>query len=369
MTFAVTRGGKTRTIVLEGNRPAPYAALQQFFYDLIRQEDLYYRLTYLPDEQHQAVRELHDAIESSLARPGRRSPGLDLNFERYHDLFALSLDQWYTREADELRTAVDLMVLLRRDAHAPAIARLRNDRDGNLRTTVALALPVLAGDNAIELLAEMTESTEPARIGLIALGEPAVPTIVSIIDADNSREGSRSMGMIRAYLDHRNELTGPIDPRVVEAVLRNMQREEVRDRGLTYHRDLLKLAGATEPKPLTALETAQAFLKHLQSGDRAELEKVRDNVGSVDKWLVLRESWEKSAEPAIEKLLVDKTIALVVTKPLKDNAGHEIRLLFYMNLARGTDWRVGPALAPPADKQNYQRQFLESYPDARESVP
>ena len=38
-----------------------------------------------------------------------------------------------------------------------------------------------------------------------------------------------------------------------------------------------------------------------------------------------------------------------------------------MNLARGTDWRVGPALASPVEKELYECQFLESHPMAQQT--
>ncbi len=369
ITLAITRDGKTQTIKMHGQRPAPYTALQKFFYDLAAQENLYYRLTRVPGEQIEAIRELHDAIESALGRPGRQPPRHDFTFERYHDLFSGALDQWYARQPDELSTAVDLMVLLKRDTHAAAVARLRYDRDSNLRSTVARALPVLHGEKAISLLADMIESTAEARLSLIGLGEPAVPTIASIIEPDVARENPRSVALIRAYIDHWKELPQPVDPRVLKAVIANMQLEKVRARGMSYHRELLKLAGAPEPKPATALETAKLFLKHLKAGDEAELEKLRDNVGSIEKWLVLRESFDPSAEVTLETLFIDKTSGFFVTRPFQNKAGHEIHVVVFMNLARGTDWRVGPALEEPAQRTLYKDRFLESHPGAQETRP
>ncbi len=312
---------------------------------------------------------MHHEIECALGRSGRPPHQHDFNFERYHDLFAGALDQWYVKNSDELATAVDLMLLLKRDVHGATIARLRFDRDSNLRTTVAQALPALMGREAIPFLADMIESTAEARIGLIGLGEPAVPTIVSIIEPNATRENQRSVAMIRAYIDHWSKLPKPIDARILKAVIANMQLENVRDQGLSYHRELLKLAGESEPKDPTALEIAQTFLKHLQSGDDAELPKLKSNVGSVQEWLKLRESFAPTAKLALDKLLVDKTEALVLSRPFQDNAGNEIRVIVFMNLARRTDWRVGPALAQPAQRTLYKDRFLQDHPDAIETSP
>ncbi len=369
MALSVTRDAKARTLRLEGRRKAPYEALQTFFNDLILQEDLYQRLTHWPEDRQEALRTLHRAIESSLGLSGRGEVEHEFVFERYHDLFAGVLDESYTHDVDELTTAVDLMLLLKRDEHAEAIARLRHDRDRNLRTTVARALPKMFGERAVPLLAEMIESTEEARAELVQFGESAIPTIASIIETDATKSGSRSLGLIRAYLDHWKELSQPLDPAVVRAVLGNMRHEAVRNRGLNYHRELLKLAGESEPEPATAMETAENFLRHLKSADKIELERVRDNVGSMEKWLELKDSLAANSELKLDKLYVDKTSALAVSRPLQDKTGKEIRVVVFMNLARGTDWRVGPALASPVEKELYERQFLESHPKAQQNSP
>lgn len=369
MTVALTRDGKMRTSKWEGNRSAPYTPLQKFFYDLALQEDIYHRLTALPDEQRHALLQLHDSIESALGRPGHGAPQHEINFERYHSLLAAALDDWYVRQTDELRAAVDLMLLLKRTDHAAAIARLRHDRDSNLRTTVARAVPALMGQKAIPLLEEMIESTQEARLELITLGEPAVETIAAIIEGDETPAGLRSVGLIRAYIDHWKDFREPIDPRVIAAVKQNMQLEKVRDRGFAYHRELLKLAGEPEPKDPTALETAQSWLKNLQAGDEVALQRVVSNVAKTDDWLKLRESFAPTAELALEKLYIDKTSGLMMTKPFKDKTGEEIRLFVFMNLLRGTDWRIGPALSQPAQKTLYRDRFLQSNPKAKEIVP
>lgn len=369
MKLAVTRDGTLRTITLEGQRPVPYTALQKFFEDLLLQESIYHRLTILPDEQRQALGELHDAIESALGRPGRQTPQHEFTFERYHDLFAMALNDWHVKQTDELRTAIDLMVLLKRRDHAAEISRLRNDRDLNLRTTVAVALPALLGQESIPLLEEMIDSTEEARFRLVELGEPAVPAIAAFIERDETRSGSKSVGLIRAYIDHWKEVPQPIDPRVIAAVKANMQLESVRSRGFGYHRELLQLAGEPEPKPPTALETAQSWVTHLQSGNAAELGKIVSNVAKPADWLKLRESFSPKAQLALDKIYVDKTSGLLVTKPFQDKVGQEIRLFVFMNLLRGTDWRVGPALAQPAQRELYRERFLKDHPGASEIVP
>src|SRR5439155_26873395 len=118
----------------------------------------------------------------------------------------------------------------------------------------------------------------------------------AIIERDETAAGLRSVGLIRTYIDHWKELPQPIDPRVIAAVKHNMQLEKVRDRGFAYHRELLKLAGEPDPKGPTALETAQSWLKRLQAGDEAALQRVVSNVAKTEDWLKLHESFSPTAE-------------------------------------------------------------------------
>lgn len=368
MTIALTRQGKLTTVVLEGQRPAPYDALQRFFDDLDWQEDLFYRLTRLPEEAASANYELQVSVESALGRPGRAGLHHVIQFDRFYEFFKGKLDRWYVGNTQELQVAVDLTVLLEKVEQADAVSRLRFDRDLNLRSNVARALPILYGDKAIPFLVDMIESTAEARIALIRLGDVAVPTIASIIEPDEGREFSRAVALIRAYIDNWKTLPGPIDVRVIGALQANMQLENVRDR-MSYHKELLKLAGVPEPKPLTSLETIESFLKHLRSGNRKELNKLKSNVGSIEKWIALGESFEPSVELALETLLIDKFSGFAMTKPFKNKAGNDVHLVVFLNALRGTDWRVSAALEEAAQKTSQKDQFLKSNPGAKEARP
>lgn len=243
MSIAVTQEAKTRTVILNGARPAPFAALQTFICDLAFQEHLYYRLTYVEEERRSALRDLHGQIESALALPGRMPLNRDINFERYCDLFAGTLEEWHRSETDELIAAVDLMLLLKRDALAPAVGRLRYDRDLHLRTAVARALPALMQREAIPLLAEMIVSTEQAGRSLMQLGEEAVPTIVAIIKPGVTARDLRSVKLVRAYLDHWEEVPLPIDQRIVDATRQVVDNRTDGSWG-DYYREFLSKAEA-----------------------------------------------------------------------------------------------------------------------------
>jgi hypothetical protein len=368
MVVALTRDGKIKTVIFQGGRPAPYADLQKFFYDLVWQEHMYYRLTRLPDDRKMALYEFHNAIESALGRSGRGKPEHYVDFDRYHELFAQTLERWYSGQTDELRAAIDLMVLLERKEHAEEIARLRNDRESNVRTTVARSLPALSGEKAIPWLVEMVKSTEEARIALIRLGQPAVPAIVEIIEKDESRESAPSVMLIRAYLDHWKELPQPIDAGVIDAVKANMELE-IRRNDLQYQREFLKLAGEAERKPATLRETAELFFKHLKAGDEKTLSKIKDNVGSIEEWFKLRESFAPETELKIETLLIDKFHAFLQTRPFKDKSGNEIHIVVFINQVRGIDWRVGPALSESANRMSFKDQFLKNHAKAKPAEP
>ncbi|MBS0205710.1 MAG: hypothetical protein JSS49_22645 [Planctomycetes bacterium] len=367
MTIAVTRDGKTKTVTLNGRRPSPYLELQQFLEDLDGQEDLYSRLRW-PNERQAALRELQEAISLELGRRGTGARKPAVAFDRYYEMFAPTLTRWYAGQPDELRVAIDLMVVLKKTDQATHVGRLRFDRDSRIRTAVAEALPVLLGEEAIPLLEEMIQSTSEARWELIKLGDPAVPIIASLIESDVSREGAMSIPLIRAYIDHWKDIPQPIDPRIVQAVLENLQNDAVRDR-MSYHQQLLKLAGEEEPKPLTAFETAQLFLKQLSARDSKGLERLRSNTGSLEKWLQLRDSLDPSTELYVDSIWVDGTTGFVLTKPVLDKSGNSTHFIVFLNLNRKTDWRVGPAVAEPSERTLYKDRFLEAHPKAHEVRP
>ena len=234
----------------------------------------------------------------------------------------------------------------------------------------ARALAGLMGEEAVALLVEMLESTqEGTRCVDWTWGTCRAGHRVDYRAGRDSGEGSESVGMIRAYIDNWNKLPKPIDPRVITAVKLNLQHEKVRERGYAYHRELLTLAGEAEPKGLTAVETIQSWLKHLPAAEEAELQKLGGNKETAEAWLKLRESFAPAAELSLEKLYLDKSSGLLMTKPFKDKAGEEIRLFVFLGLRRGIDWRVGAALVHPAARMLYRDRFLESHPDAKEVVP
>lgn len=367
LTIAVTREGKTKTVTLNGRRPSPYLELQQFLDDLDWQESLYSKLRW-PNERAESLRELHEAIETELGRRGKGAHKRFVAFDRYYEMFAPTLARWYSGQPDELRLAIDLMVVLKKQDQATHVGRMRFDRDSRIRSTVAAALPVLMGDESIPLLVEMVPSTSDARWELIKLGEPAVPIIASLIELDLSREGSPSIDLIRAYIDHWKELPRSVDRRIVQAVLENLQNEAVRNR-MSYHQEFLKLADVEEPKPLTAAETAQQFLKRLTARDAKGLERLRSNTGSMEAWLKVRESLDPAAELEVDTLWVDGTLGFMKTKPVMDKSGKSIHVIVFLNLLRKADWRVGPAVTEPAERTLYKDRFLEAHPNAQEVRP
>ena len=187
----------------------------------------------------------------------------------------------------------------------------------------------------------MIPSTADARWELIRLGEPAVPAICDVIASDESRENPPSVLMIRAYIDRWKQLSQPVDPRVIQAVLANMQQEKVRDR-MNYHREFLKLSGVEEPKPPTAAETVRLFLKHFAAGDREQLERLWTNLGNDRDWPGLRAKLDLPDHLAIDAAWVDDSGGLAISGPLKTRAGDEVHLVLFLTLLRGHDWHSWP---------------------------
>ena len=205
----------------------------------------------------------------------------------------------------------------------------------------------------------MIPSTANARWELIRLGEPAVPAICKVIEPDESEGNSPAVLMIRAYIDHWKKVPQPIDPRIIGAVLANMQHDKVRGR-MNYHRELLKLAGVDEPKPPTAEETIRLFLGHFMAGDREQLERLWVNFGNDRDWLGLRAKLELPDRLAIDAAWTDDFGGMAITGPLKSKAGEEVHLVLFLSLQRGQDWRVCALQAEPAHLNRQRDQFLKN---------
>lgn len=128
------------------------------------------------------------------------------------------------------------------------LADLASDRERNVRTAVAAALGQLGGEESVPVLRKMVRSTGiEAAWELIRQGEIAVSTIVEMIrEGHDPNEDLSHEWLIRAYIEHWDEVPKPIDPEILEAVRASMMQPKVKAHRTEYHVQLLELASREE---------------------------------------------------------------------------------------------------------------------------
>ena len=244
------RKGKNRSIECLGQRPEPYKSLLWFFEGLARQENRVYCLRWYLDHS-KVCDELVSEIEALQGASGRMPLYNDIDYTRYLFFFDRALQQSYNATSQDVVTAVHLVHFLGMKSKARLVAKLANDRDDKVRVAVARALVDLDGPNAAPVLAGMVDSTEEARRCLVCMGSPAVPAIAAIISQGDTGDNRDAEHLVRAYIDHWPELPGPIDPRIIDAVRKGMQK--VKEGGRTeYYKHFLKLV-ESDPVPVSQL--------------------------------------------------------------------------------------------------------------------
>jgi len=248
-TITIVRDGKEHTITCHGERPEPYKSLIWFFRGIAHQENLLYRLNWLRlPEPLDACRQIRSNMEALGGKSGLMYPLFDLDYTRYVETFTRILHDPYSQHKEEIITAIKLLVYLGFESARDDIVRLARDLDYHLRNAVAKALGDLDDKESIPLLAELINSTHAAGWSLIRLGQAAVPTIVQIIEQGTLPNDVRSEELVRAYIEHWEELPGPIDARVVAAVRKAIIANTGRHR-TEYHKGFLELA---ENQPISS---------------------------------------------------------------------------------------------------------------------
>ena len=247
-TITMVRDGKEHTIICHGERPEPYKSLIWFFRGIAHQENLLYRLNWLQlPACLDACRQIRSNIEALEGKSGRGYPLFDLNYTRYVPTFKMVLRKPYAHHNEQIITAIKLLIFLGIESARDDIVRLALDLDDYVRNAVAKALGDLDDKESIPLLAGLIDSTDEAGWSLIRLGQEAVPTIVQIIERGTLPNDLRSERLVRTYIEHWEELPGPIDPRVVAAVRKAIIANTGRHR-TEYYKGFLELA-ENQPVP------------------------------------------------------------------------------------------------------------------------
>ena len=86
ITITVERKGESRTITCHGRREEPYRSLMWFFEGLAYQENLLYKLGWLPvRERRDACREIRSWVEALAGQSGTMHPRFDLDSSTSRD--------------------------------------------------------------------------------------------------------------------------------------------------------------------------------------------------------------------------------------------------------------------------------------------
>jgi len=242
--IALVRDGKTHTITCLGDRPEPYRSLLRFFYGITEQEHRLHQLTGGDDrERDDACRTIRFEIEALMGQSGRALPHYDIDQRRYLVPLASMVRKPKGIPDEQMIAAIKLVTYVGAESEFDAIASLKGDR---LRDTVAESLAEFGGERAVAVLARLARSNMEALWGLIRLGEIAVPTLVKLIEPGTTPGDVTSEQAVRAYIEHWNELPGPVDERIVTAARQALGRAFG---GRTeYFKAFLKLA-ESDPVP------------------------------------------------------------------------------------------------------------------------
>jgi RNA polymerase sigma factor (sigma-70 family) len=246
--LAIKRDGKTTDLTIKGESKA-YEKLLLFFRSIAEQEYLIYRLEWVPAAMTEGRRDLDNLVAAELGEPVAK-PFLTIDLNRYIPWARRQVRNPFEKPADDVRTAVRLVGLLRLESEREYLADLASDRDRDVRGAVAAAVGRLGGERAVPVLRKMVRGTGPAAAWeLIKLGPVAVPAIAAAIrEQSNPEEDMTYEWLIRAYIEHWKEVPRPLDPRVLDAVRASMAVPKVKAYRTVYHAELLKLAAGVDRK-------------------------------------------------------------------------------------------------------------------------
>jgi|GEM_PF-5567551 hypothetical protein len=172
-----------------------------------------------------------------------------LDWNRLKPRFRVALHSKEKVHQYELGVALRLFGHLQ-DADAwEAIVRHSENKDVYIRKAAVDAIVKFGGQKAADALANHSDYFHIAAWGLIRLGDVAVPSVVKVIEAGSVNGDYRYEQMFRSYLTHWDELSSPIDPRVVEAVRKSLEDPTSRVRRKEYHREFLERVAKSKNAP------------------------------------------------------------------------------------------------------------------------
>ena len=249
VTITLTRSGKARTVVCQGQRPAPYEGLLHAIYSVAIQERRIYLRNYVGGEAGDAAWAETGREIAALRGDPAGEPVFAVDYGRYLPMARAELHPFHSGTDEDLIPAVRLIGHFRAADELKFLHRLAYDRSSNVRREVAWALARIHDRQSLPILANMMSAPanlEAAGAQLVHWGDEATPFILELIAKSTDPglehwEHTVGEDMIRAYLGHWEKLDR-IDPRVEAAVRSALEKADPQNAVIrtTYHKEFLE---------------------------------------------------------------------------------------------------------------------------------
>lgn len=247
--MTLNKAGKKKTIKChQGEGDKSYVPLFRFIQRIARQEWLYYSAVHSPEGFGDFLQDMKQEVGMLTGKSYFvYAPMLD--YARILPTFRRTLAEPWGRSDDEVVIAIDLFGYLKDDSEFDHIAALSNDRDSHVRRAVANAMCRFGGKRSVELLRGMLKSSGgDAAWALIRLGDIAVGVLAEEIRKGVDVHDNTSVSIIRAYIDHWDQVQKPLDKRITDAVYESLKgRLKSSSAQKQFHEELLKLADVKLP--------------------------------------------------------------------------------------------------------------------------
>ncbi|MBC8876576.1 MAG: hypothetical protein H8E44_44680 [Planctomycetes bacterium] len=411
------REGKAQKAWCHDRNPEPYFSLVRFLKRLQRQEFLLNRAVAAGQEERIfAFRELDQGIRSARGDSVAAPAFSPLDYSRFIPVSMDAIMHPDENHEETIVTALRLLAMLETEKARQQITKLTTakqvgrahvspkHRAGMIGSAAVEALTTFGGPQVRQhiremakdhgswerrvnealvegllaldrgdcagLLKNMVSSTKEAAWGLIRLGPTGVPVMLELLE-ERDRRNMGQIHLIRQYIDHWEELPGPTDDRVIEAVRKNLDFRLGSSRDWTqYHQELLKLAGAPGLPDSCPRQIADAFLTSLKEDDRTTFGVT--TLADMDDWSEWHGKLKKLPEfqkLAIAEVYADKNDNMALATAVNPDGKKGGQLAIYLNFCSGAVWRVSTLfIHTPEESEKSDRvfkRFLQKHPDAK----
>ena len=254
ITITMHFDGETRQVVCQGQQDEPYDRLIWFIHTIAQQERALYLLDEVDERERLSLcRNLAGQIDGLRGESGRAVPVFEVNYQRYVPKFreyVATPDRYLDKDGWQLIAAVKVLAYTRTEAAYADIAALALHENHYVRRAAIAALGDIGRPEYVDHLVKAGESGSAAEYSawaLIRMGDVAVPAIAEVLAANR---GDLAYKLVRQYINHWDELPGPLDERIVAALQAGMpKRDDPYDAYYGYVLDLVR-ARPIEPAPM-----------------------------------------------------------------------------------------------------------------------